>query len=88
MRPGAATSDPLTGLPNHRALVAAWSLTARARREEKPCAVLFVDLDHFKAINDAHGHPVGDAVLREFAACVRTCLREEDTLGRWGAKSS
>jgi diguanylate cyclase (GGDEF)-like protein len=82
-----ATTDPLTGLPNHRALVAAMDAqTARARREEKACALLFVDIDHFKSVNDTHGHPVGDAVLREFVACVRTCLREEDILGRWGGE--
>lgn len=82
-----ATTDPLTGLPNHRALVAAIDdQTAHARREEKLCALLFVDIDHFKTINDTYGHPIGDAVLCEFAACVRGCLREEDVLGRWGGE--
>jgi len=82
-----ATTDPLTGLPNHRALVAALDTqTARSRREERPCALLFVDIDHFKSINDTYGHPIGDAVLREFVACVRACLREEDILGRWGGE--
>jgi len=82
-----ATTDPLTGLPNHRALVAALDAqTARSRREERPCALLFVDIDHFKSINDIYGHPIGDAVLREFVACVRACLREEDILGRWGGE--
>ncbi len=82
-----ATTDALTGLPNHRALVAALDAQiARARREDRPCALLFVDIDHFKGFNDTYGHPVGDAVLCEFAACARACLREEDVLGRWGGE--
>ena len=82
-----SVTDALTDLPNHRALVAALEAQiARACREDKPCAVLFLDLDHFKQINDTQGHPMGDAVLREFAARVRACLREEDVLGRWGGE--
>jgi len=82
-----ATTDHLTGLPNHRTLVAALDAeTARARCEGGPCALLFLDIDHFKSVNDTHGHSVGDAVLAEFAACVRACLREDDILGRWGGE--
>jgi len=82
-----ATTDPLSGLPNHRALVAALDAeTARAQRGGGPCALLFLDIDHFKSVNDTHGHPAGDAVLREFAQTVRACLREVDTLGRWGGE--
>lgn len=82
-----ATTDPLTGLPNHRAMVAAieQELT-RSERYARPCTLLFADLDHFKAINDGYGHPVGDAILREFATTVRTALRGIDTLGRWGGE--
>jgi diguanylate cyclase (GGDEF)-like protein len=82
-----ATTDPLTGLPNHRAIVTAieQELT-RSERYYRPCALLFLDLDHFKAINDGYGHPVGDAVLREFATAVRMSLRGMDTLGRWGGE--
>ena len=82
-----ATTDPLTGLPNHRALVAALDAQiTRDRRGGAPSALLFLDIDHFKSFNDTYGHPVGDAVLAEFAACVRACLREEDLLGRWGGE--
>ncbi len=82
-----ATTDPLTGLPNHRALVAALDAEiARTCRESEPCALLFLDIDHFKKFNDTYGHSVGDAVLREFAACAQSCLRPDDTLGRWGGE--
>ena len=82
-----AVTDPLTDLPNHRALIAALdAATARTRRDGEPCALLFLDIDHFKSVNDTYGHPVGDAVLREFADCTRASLREEDTLGRWGGE--
>jgi diguanylate cyclase (GGDEF)-like protein len=82
-----ATSDPLTGLPNHRALSATFDAEiARSVRHDTPCAVLFFNLDHFKALNDSYGHPTGDAVLREFAAVARGALRTEDHLGRWGGE--
>lgn len=82
-----AAADPVTGLPNHRAVVSALDLEiARARRYGRPCAILFLDLDHFKALNDSYGHPAGDAALREFAIVVRTCLRGVDMLGRWGGE--
>lgn len=81
-----ATTDPLTHLPNHRALVGALDAEMVRVRRGEVCALLFLDIDHFKGINDTYGHPVGDAVLREFAVRVRACLREEDTLGRWGGE--
>ncbi|MFL5654206.1 MAG: amino acid permease [Ktedonobacteraceae bacterium] len=82
-----AITDPLTGIPNHRALVAALDQELeRARRHNHPCAVLFVDLDHFKALNDGFGHAAGDAALRELGSLVRACLRSIDTLGRWGGE--
>jgi diguanylate cyclase (GGDEF)-like protein len=82
-----ATTDPLTSLPNHRALSATFDAEiARSVRHDTPCAVLFFDLDHFKALNDSYGHPTGDAVLREFATVARGALRTEDHLGRWGGE--
>jgi len=82
-----ASTDPLTGLPNHRTLVETVNREVeRGRRHMHPCAVLFVDLDHFKAVNDTYGHLVGDSVLREFSRIVRGALREIDTLGRWGGE--
>ncbi len=82
-----ATTDALTGLPNHRAMVTALDLELeRAHRFGRPCALLFLDLDHFKALNDGYGHAAGDAVLRELAAVARRALRGVDTLGRWGGE--
>src|SRR5947209_14541888 len=82
-----AANDPVTGTPNHRTVVTTLDgEVARARRYGRTCAVLFLDLDHFKALNDSYGHPSGDAALREFAAVVRAALREPDMLGRWGGE--
>ncbi len=82
-----ATTDPLTCLPNHRTIAAALDLQAvRARREGLSYALLFLDIDHFKSVNDTYGHPVGDSVLQEFTKRVSSCLREEDMLGRWGGE--
>jgi two-component system cell cycle response regulator len=82
-----ATTDPLTELPNHRAIVAALDREIeRARRYGRSCAVLFFDLDHFKALNDSYGHAAGDAVLREVAVIARGALRGVDLLGRWGGE--
>jgi len=80
-------TDGLTRLPNHTAwLEAVEREFARARREERPMAVLMLDLDHFKAINDEHGHPVGDEVLRGFAEVLREALRLPDVPGRYGGE--
>jgi diguanylate cyclase (GGDEF)-like protein len=82
-----AANDPVTGVPNHRTVVSALDgEVTRARRYGRACAVLFLDLDHFKALNDGYGHPSGDAALREFASVVRSALREPDSLGRWGGE--
>ncbi len=82
-----ATMDPLTGLPNHRALVTCLDQELEsARHGDKICSLLFLDLDHFKTINDSYGHHSGDTVLRELATIVRPILRPGDTLGRWGGE--
>ena len=80
-----AQHDPLTQLPN-RALVSdrLQAALARARRDRNRAAVMFVDLDHFKPVNDACGHAVGDSLLIASAERMRECLRESDTLARIG----
>jgi len=80
-----ANYDELTGLPNrsmfqerlHHAL-------AQAHRHARPLAVLFIDLDRFKDINDTLGHEAGDHVLKDVAERLRGCLRDSDTVGRLG----
>jgi diguanylate cyclase (GGDEF)-like protein/putative nucleotidyltransferase with HDIG domain len=82
-----ATTDPLTGLANHRALVAALEHElARAHRYRHECSILFLDIDHFKALNDTYGHAVGDSVLSDFAALLQQQIRETDVPGRWGGE--
>ncbi|HVZ80049.1 MAG TPA: GGDEF domain-containing protein [bacterium] len=80
-----AHHDPLTGLPNR--LLFYDRLTqalSQAERTSKTLAVLFIDLDHFKQVNDSLGHPVGDLLLREMAQWIQNCLRSGDTVARQG----
>ncbi|MCY1276853.1 PAS domain S-box protein [compost metagenome] len=80
-----AFSDELTGLPNRRLLLDRLQhAMVRELREDCFGALLFIDLDHFKTVNDSLGHPVGDALLREVTARLAGCLRAEDTLARLG----
>ncbi|MDO8695956.1 MAG: EAL domain-containing protein [Pseudomonas sp.] len=80
-----AFSDELTGLPNRRLLSDRLQhAIAREQRERRFGALLFIDLDHFKTVNDSLGHPVGDTLLREVSARLAACLRTEDTLARIG----
>lgn len=83
-----ATTDPLTGLPNRRHFLAQLEQEfARSRRFGEPgIALLMLDLDHFKQINDTHGHAAGDAVLRSFAERMRCSLRKTDLAGRLGGE--
>ncbi len=80
-----AVTDPLTGLSN-RALIAERlaELTRQPLREGRHSAVLLIDLDHFKPINDAYGHEAGDAVLKAVATALRAVIRSGDTAGRLG----
>ena len=82
-----ATHDTLTGVLNRRALLDAMAQElARSQRYQHPFAVLMLDLDHFKAVNDRHGHQVGDLVLQQFARRVAATLRPNDVLGRFGGE--
>ena len=80
-----AQHDPLTHLPN-RALFSdrLQAALARARRDSARAGLMFVDLDHFKPVNDAYGHAVGDQLLVAATLRMRECLRESDTLARVG----
>ncbi|MGG6296517.1 PAS domain S-box protein [Leptolyngbya sp. AN02str] len=80
-----AYHDSLTGLPNRVMYNCRLNQTlAQAQRSSDMFAVLFLDLDHFKTINDTLGHAVGDQLLRQATQRMNQCLREEDTIARWG----
>ncbi len=80
-------TDPLTGIGNRRGFEArALAAIAAAHRAGQGAAVLLLDLDRFKAINDGFGHPIGDAVLRATAETLARTVRSEDVLGRLGGE--
>lgn len=80
-----AMRDELTGMPNRRAVLAfAQEQFRLCQRLGLPLSIALVDLDHFKAVNDRHGHAVGDRVLIAFAAIARSVLRGQDRIGRYG----
>jgi diguanylate cyclase (GGDEF)-like protein len=82
-----AQVDGLTGLANRRPCEDALKReVVRAKRFGNPLAVIVADLDDFKAVNDKHGHPTGDKVLREFAEALKACVREIDLASRWGGE--
>jgi diguanylate cyclase (GGDEF)-like protein len=82
-----ATRDELTGCLNRRAMQERLvEECSRASRAGQPLCVVLLDLDHFKSINDRHGHAAGDAVLRGFAELARGQLRPTDLLARWGGE--
>jgi diguanylate cyclase (GGDEF)-like protein len=82
-----AVTDPLTGVFNRRTfLELAEKELARSRRADTPLALVMLDLDHFKSINDRHGHLAGDFVLKRFVEVTRFCLRQEDLFVRYGGE--
>ena len=77
--------DPLTGLPNRRMVSERLAQEmSRAKRNQTRLALLFIDLDQFKPINDTLGHEVGDGLLQAAAQRIKQCLRDSDTAGRLG----
>ncbi len=82
-----ATTDGLTGLYNKRTLLQlAEQKVKSAQRFQKPLSVIVCDIDHFKRVNDTHGHEAGDAVLRGFAETLRATKRQTDVVARYGGE--
>jgi diguanylate cyclase (GGDEF)-like protein len=81
-----ASTDALTGLPNRRYFDEFCALLARRRRAEDAIGILMVDIDRFKLLNDAHGHAVGDEVLRAIAGEIAGAVREDDVPARFGGE--
>ena len=82
-----ALYDSLTGLMNRRAILEELHFqNSRADRDGQEVAVVLLDLDHFKKVNDTHGHPAGDEVLRQTAKRLLSVVREYDTVGRFGGE--
>ena len=82
-----ANQDALTGAANRRAVLEALeSQLSKAQRQRTPLALLMLDIDHFKRVNDQYGHLAGDQVLRHFVHVVRQRLRATDMLGRYGGE--
>jgi diguanylate cyclase (GGDEF)-like protein len=83
----AASTDPLTGIANRSAFMErAGRIVERSRRDSAPVSVMMFDLDRFKAVNDTHGHAVGDAVIRKFCEVAAVALRPNDVFGRLGGE--
>jgi diguanylate cyclase (GGDEF)-like protein/PAS domain S-box-containing protein len=81
----AALYDPLTDLANYRLFQdRLQNALAAVRRQEGSLALLFLDLDQFKQVNDEHGHGIGDLLLQELSVRIKACVRESDTVGRMG----
>ncbi|MCS6997674.1 MAG: diguanylate cyclase [Casimicrobiaceae bacterium] len=78
-----AATDPLTGLANRRGFSARFE---ERTRDDRHAVLLLIDIDHFKQINDAHGHSVGDNVLTRVATAIVQACRELDLVGRWGGE--
>ena len=82
-----AATDELTGLANRRETLAALDRQiSMTRRHRRPLSVAILDIDHFKKVNDTHGHPAGDEVIRRVAQISEEIMREEDMVGRLGGE--
>jgi two-component system cell cycle response regulator len=82
-----AARDPLTGIWNRNALFDVFRRElSRAEREGNQLSIVMLDIDHFKNLNDTHGHMAGDAVLREFTRRITASLRPYDAVGRYGGE--
>jgi diguanylate cyclase (GGDEF)-like protein len=83
----ASRTDALTSLPNRRGfLEMSEQELKRCARNGEACSVVMIDLDHFKEINDLHGHAAGDALLQSAASLLRSMLRDADLVARWGGE--
>jgi diguanylate cyclase (GGDEF)-like protein len=81
-----AETDGLTGLTNRGTLDRIGDDAVRSRRREEAPSLILMDIDHFKSINDSHGHPMGDHVLKEIARLMRAILRLSDVVARFGGE--
>jgi diguanylate cyclase (GGDEF)-like protein len=82
-----AATDPLTRLPNARSVQETLiRMVAQSHRTHSPLSAIVIDLDHFKALNDRHGHQAGDEVLEGVGTALRTTVRASDFAGRWGGE--
>ena len=83
---GQADTDARTGLGNSRSFDRALETAITSRATDESFAVLMLDLDHFKDVNDRHGHPAGDEALRVFSGVLRSCMRDGDLAARYGGE--
>ena len=82
-----ATVDQLTGIYNRHKFEELFALESeRSRRFSQPLSLILIDIDHFKSVNDTHGHDIGDAVLVQLAATVQENIRKIDVFARWGGE--
>lgn len=82
-----AITDSLTRTFNRRQIdTLVHDEVERAQRYHQPMSIIILDIDHFKAVNDNYGHPMGDKVLQQVSAILATSLRQSDSLGRWGGE--
>lgn len=81
-----ADSDPLTGLMNRRSFLSVAETALRGTRSSDSLGILMADIDHFKSVNDTHGHPAGDAVIRFVGTAIGSVLRRQDQVARFGGE--